>query len=351
MMSDERRTGNDARRNVSVLITAASRRVPLITAFRRALDALEVPGSVVVTDVNPLSPAVHVADEAYRVPLATDSRYLQAIEEICRAVPIDLVIPTIDDELPLFGASRDRFEAIGTRVAASDALTARVCNDKFLTDQVLAADGVATAGTYRPGELPGDVTFPVFVKPRTGRGGVQAFAAKTPRELEFFVDYVEDPVVQRYLDGPEFTIDVLSDFTGEVLSVVPRERVVIRAGTSDRGRTSNDPALLDLGVRCAKVLRFVGAANVQCRVVDGRPVVFEVNPRFSGGIPLTVAAGADFPRWLIELVLGRRVAPSIGKFVPGVWMTNHETPLFFDKEPVDALKPHPATHEFPRAVS
>jgi hypothetical protein len=64
---------------MNVLITAASRRVPLVQAFRQALSSLGVPGRVVVTDVNPLSPAVHVADRAYRVPLAHDAEYLPAL--------------------------------------------------------------------------------------------------------------------------------------------------------------------------------------------------------------------------------------------------------------------------------
>ena len=53
--------------------------------------------------------------------------------------------------------------------------------------------------------------------------------------------------------------------------------------------------------------------NIQCRMVDGPPKVFEINPRFSGGIPLTIAAGADFPAMLVDLALGRRVAPAIGQ--------------------------------------
>ncbi len=73
------------------------------------------------------------------------------------------------------------------------------------------------------------------------------------RELEFFLRLRPDPVVQEYLDGPEFTIDVLCDFEGAPLSIVPRERVVIRAGVIDRGRTVNDPRLIALAeAACAR---------------------------------------------------------------------------------------------------
>jgi carbamoyl-phosphate synthase large subunit len=147
-------------------------------------------------------------------------------------------------------------------------------------------------------------------------------------QLDFVQSYVADPVLQPYLDGPEFTIDVLCDFAGQPLSVVPRERVVIRAGVVDRGRTVRDTTLVDLGVACTRAVPFVGAINIQCRVVDGRPVIFEINPRFSGGIPLTIAAGADFPRLLVELARGNRVAPAIGAFRHNLWMTSYETSVF-----------------------
>ena len=76
------------------------------------------------------------------------------------------------------------------------------------------------------------------------------------------------------------------------------------------------------------------AVNIQCRVVNGTPVVFEINPRFSGGIPLTIAAGADFPRVLVDLVRGAPVAPFIGHFRDGLWMTSYEASVFMSSTAV-----------------
>jgi carbamoyl-phosphate synthase large subunit len=83
--------------------------------------------------------------------------------------------------------------------------------------------------------------------------------------------------------------------------------------------------------------------NIQCRLVDGEPVVFEINPRFSGGIPLTIAAGADFPRWLVELTLGRDVPPMIGRFSDDIWMTNYDASVFISGRDVGFSESRPAT--------
>jgi carbamoyl-phosphate synthase large subunit len=178
--------------------------------------------------------------------------------------------------------------------------------------------------------VPASPAFPLFVKPRSGRGSVQAFPARTAAELAFFLDYVRNPVVQEYLDGPEYTLDLLCDFDGRPLSVVPRERIVIRAGVIDRGRTVGDPRLIDLALACAEVFTFAGPVNIQCRMVDGSPRVFEINPRFSGGIPLTIAAGADFPAKLVDLALGRAVPAAIGAFRHDLWMSSFEASLFLE---------------------
>lgn len=323
--------------SLNVLMTAGSRRVPLLEGFRRALRDLRLAGAVHVSDVNPLSPTMLVADRSHMVPLSADPGYIDCILELCETERIGLVIPTIDDELPVFSEARKLFEDMGVRVAVSDSFVTTLCNDKFATSAYLRDRGVAAAEAWLPDTLPNDPQFPVFVKPRFGRGSVGAFCANDRRELDFFLSYVPGAVIQDYLNGPEYTIDLFCDFQGRALSAVPRERAVIRAGVIDRGRTVADPALIDLALTCAAVLKFVGACNIQCRVVNGRPVIFEINPRFSGGIPLTIAAGADFPRMLVELTLGRSVEPAIGAFTSDLWMTNYESSFFVDAARLAAL--------------
>ena len=317
-------------RPFNVLVTAGSRRVSLVQGFRNALRSLGLPGIVIVTDVNPLSPAVHVADRAYRVPMSSEADYLDEVRAICESEQVRLVVPTIDDELPILAAARETFAAIGAFVACSPEPANSLCNDKYETCRHLRGAGVPAARSYRPIDLTNDVPLPLFIKPRMGRGAVSAFAVHSRRELEFFLGYVADPVVQELLEGPEFTIDVLCDFDGRPISIVPRERVVIRAGVIDRGRTVNDPALIALAQAACSAIRFHGAINIQCRMRAGQPVIFEVNPRFSGGIPLTIQAGADFPQLLVRLALGRRVEPQIGAFRDQLWMTSFESSFFLE---------------------
>jgi len=313
---------------MNVLITAASRRVPLVQAFQSAIDTLGLPGRVIATDVNAYSPAVHMADRAYGVPLATDPGYIEALLAICRAERVSLVVPTIDDELGVFGAARERFRQVGAFAACSSAATADTCNDKYDTCARLTSLGVPAARTYRPHEIPASIEFPLFIKPRVGRGAVDAHVVRDGRDLAYYLGCIDDPVVQEYLSGPEFTIDVLCDQRGRPISIVPRERVVIRSGVIDRGRTVKSRPLMELAERVCEAFVFTGALNIQCRMRGSEAAVFEINPRFSGGIDLTIAAGADFPGLLVQMALGRRLMPRLGEFRDDLWICKYETAIF-----------------------
>ena len=92
--------------------------------------------------------------------------------------------------------------------------------------------------------------------------------------------------------------------------------------------TRKNPDIIDFARDVAEKLQIAGPANIQCKW-DGRDVsLIEVNPRFSGGIPLTIAAGADFATWLVQLTAGTEVKPQIGKFQDALAMMSFEESIF-----------------------
>lgn len=315
-------------KKTSVLITAASRRVPLVRAFKSAVERFGH-GRVITTDINPLSPALYFGHKHHIVPLTTHSHYIPIIESVCDVEDVSLIVPTIDDELPIFGRVRAQFAGLGISVAISSERTGTICNDKYATWLFSRDEGIRAPRTWLAGELrSAELRYPVVVKPRHGRGSVNVFTVRDDKQLEMFLSYVPDPIVQEFVEGAEFTVDVLSDFNGRVISVVPRERLVIRAGVSDKGVTRKNKTIMDFAANVAEKLQLVGAGNIQCKW-DGRDAtLIEVNPRFSGGIPLTLASGADFASWLLQMAAGIEVRPRIGKFQDGLTMMSFEESIF-----------------------
>ncbi|WP_197536264.1 ATP-grasp domain-containing protein [Blastococcus saxobsidens] len=116
----------------------------------------------------------------------------------------------------------------------------------------------------------------------------------------------EDILVQAHLPGDEYSVDTLADADGHVAAAVPRSRLRVDSGVSVAGATVADAELEDTARRVAAAIGLVGVANVQLRRdAAGRPALLEVNPRFPGAMPLTVAAGVDMPSLALDLALGR----------------------------------------------
>ena len=119
----------------------------------------------------------------------------------------------------------------------------------------------------------------------------------SPEELYFFSNYIKDSILQEYVSGQEYTIDVLVDFDGNVRSIVPRLRLETRSGEVSKGITVKNLRIMQAAQKIAENLPgAVGCLTIQCFLLNDNSLKFiEINPRFGGGFPLSIQAGADFP--------------------------------------------------------
>lgn len=320
-----------------MLFSGVGRRVELLRSFRAAYEELHLEGKIVAADVDPLAPALHEADSAYIVPRLADPDSISTLVEVCRREEVGLIFPLIDEGMPVLAAGRRELEETGARLVMvpEGALTMTV--DKLLTCRLFRRVAVPTPATWLPSEIrPASLGYPVFVKPRSGSASKGAAPARDERELSYFLDYVQDPIVQEYLPGPEITSDVVCDFDGNVLSVVSRQRIEVREGEVAKGVTIYDPEIAESCVRIAKGLEAIGPITVQCLLRDGRPYFTEVNPRFGGGLPLAIAAGVPAPYWLLARATGRSIAvPPLGTYTKGLHITRFDDSFFMTEEELE----------------
>lgn len=292
------------------LFTCVGRRVQLLRAFRAAAAGIGVNLEIHGADAAVLSPALHLTDRAHLVPPISAEGYIGALLEIVAANRIQLLVPLLDFELPLMAAARDRFAAAGCTALISSEKVVAVCRDKLATFHTLKNAGIDTPQTWTWEEaltLP-DHRFPYFMKPRRGSAAVGNYVVHNAVELDTFGRRVKEAIVQEYVDGSEHTLDVYCGLDGVPRCVVPRRRLEIRNGEVSKGVVVKDKRIMAAGRHVAEVLgECRGVVTVQCMVTRERRIrVIEINPRFGGGVPLAIHAGADFPRWILMELLGRR---------------------------------------------
>jgi carbamoyl-phosphate synthase large subunit len=195
--------------------------------------------------------------------------------------------------------------------------------------------GLPSPPTVLPGE-PVD-HFPVMVKPRQGSGARSIHRADDARAAEFFVDYVSEPtMVQWLMDGPEFSIDCLSDPGGRCLNAIPRTMIESRGGESIKGTVIADPELIELGRRVVEALGVRGPCTVQVfRDVQIGLGITDVNTRFGGAFPGPMYAalpGRTYPELIVRMARGERPEPHVGEFRAGVTFTRYYWQLELDEQ-------------------
>ncbi|MBR6328516.1 MAG: ATP-grasp domain-containing protein [Lachnospiraceae bacterium] len=294
----------------NILILSAGRRVELTNCFKAARDRLGIKGKVIAADCSPLAPALYFADSYEIVPRISEGEaYVKSIIDICRKEDVSLVVPTIDTELMLLAENKARIEYEGKcRVLISDKSVVEICRNKLNTQIFFEEHGFLVPHLYIERELEkGDYDFPLFIKPLDGSSSIDAYKVENEEELRAYMELIDRPMVQAYMEGEEYTIDCFLDFAGELLHMVPRVRIATRSGEIAKGRIVRDEEIEKDVRRLMEELSPIGHITVQCRKTRRGVEYIEINPRFGGGAPMSIMAGADSCEKLYRLLAGEEL--------------------------------------------
>lgn len=286
----------------NILITSAGRRVSLIQAFQQELKKRIPDAKVYTADMNPeWSSACRVSDGYHVLPRVTDGCYIQKLLNLCLREHVGLVVPTIDTELLVLAANIDLFAASGVMLAVSDLSLISRCRDKRNSNALFIEMGI---------EVPRKVdkhnpTYPLFVKPYDGSLSKDILLVRNASEWRASLLEDEKLMFMEYMDPKdyqEFTVDAYFDKQGTLKCLVPRRRIEVRGGEISKGRTEKGMLYNQLKTKFSRLTGARSCLTMQFfeHRQSGRIVGIEINPRFGGGFPLTYAAGANFPGYLIE---------------------------------------------------
>ena len=285
-----------------VLVTGSGNVTGLNVVRALAADgAIDVVGC----DIESWNPANRYCLNA-TVPRASDKTYVSRILELIAAHHVTAIIPSNDHELRALATHVAEIEAAGARLNGTCAHQLSLL-DKSATVDLFESHGIPTP---RRVPLDGSVLPMVVRKRRVGDGAKIVQIVRTRSELSHLGPLSEDAVVAtEFVDGKEFTVDLLSDLSGEVLAVVPRLRRVVRHGIVFFAEVVQDRMVIESASALARRLGLTGVNCVQCIRHDDGCDYFEVNPRPGSGIDLSVAAGVNMPALWVRLAQGERVHP------------------------------------------
>jgi carbamoyl-phosphate synthase large subunit len=283
-----------------VLVTGAGG-APGVCVIR----ALKAAGArVVAADPDDTAVGLQLADAGGTVPRAEEPDFVAALCELGDAHGAQAIVSTVAEELPILAEGSGLLADAGLASWFPTPKAVRTCLDKWAFAQAVAAAGIPHPPTNegRTNGVPG----PWIVKPRFGGGSRHVHAVDDPAELPWAIAHTPDALVQTRLEGVEFTIDALVDRGGVLVGVVPRWRLQTGAGTSTKGRTFEDPQLVAQTQRLVAALGLEGPVSIRGFMLsaNGLYCFTGVDPGFSGGVSLSLAAGADLVGEYVRGILG-----------------------------------------------
>lgn len=318
----------------NILFTSVGRRVSLLNSFRRAARQLKIPAQFFGTDTNELSPAFQFCDNKLVVRPIKDKGYIPDLLKIVDKNKIKLLVPTIDTNLLILAENKERFARLGCHILVSEPDIIHICHDKRESYHFMKKHGFDTPATMsvRSALAKKNLDWPILLKPWDGSASRGVTVVNNRQELLVFSRRTPNCIVQEFVEGVEYTCDIYIDLDMKVRCVVPRKRIEVRAGEVSKGQVVKNKAIMNQVAEFAKALKAgPGVITIQCFLQSEGKIIFtDINPRFGGGVPLAIKAGANFPKWILEELTGGKPRIKFDGFKDNLIMLRYDAEVWLN---------------------
>jgi|SRR3989344_3092437 len=293
-------------KKANVLVTGAG--AVLGQGILRSLQLMADRPRIVTADPDVRAAGHWIGDSGHVIPMAKDPAYGKAIESLIKKEHIDVIFVGTDVELEYFAKNKGHLKALGATVVVCPPAVVEIADDKWLTMQFLKDNGFpyprsALSLDHKAcAALAEECGFPLFGKPRKGARSIGAKIIETSQDFEA-QQLKKDMIFQELLPGDdgEFTAGCIG-VGGTVCGVVVLRRD-LRDGNTYRAYFDGSNRFEKDIVEVATKLGIEGPCNFQFRVKDGKPVIFEINARFSGTTPLRAIFGFNEVEALLNTIM------------------------------------------------
>ena len=278
--------------NKNILVTGAG--ALLGQGILRLLKISDFQKKIFTADPDPRATGHWLGDCALTIPKASDPNFIEEIKSIVKEYNIDAILVGTDVELKRFAEVKEDFDRLfNCKVVVSDLGVIAISNDKFLTSQFLEENNFPYPISVMANDMESllkikeELGFPLFAKPVDGARSIGLVKINTEDELLKIYNKDSNLVVQQFLPDElgEYTSGcVVVDGVCKVIVTLKRD---LRDGNTYRAYRDSQTSLYDEQIKViAEKLNPDGPVNFQFRILEGKPVIFEINGRFSGTTPL-----------------------------------------------------------------
>ena len=290
--------------NLKILFLGGGRRVSLAELLMKSGESIGCNVEIVSYELIEEVPISLVGKVVKGLPF-NNPDVVEDILNVVKKNEIDIILPFVNGAIEIASVCNQRMPELFVPVTDFD-----IASQLF--------DKVEAAAVFKEAGLPIPRTYsvlsakmPAIAKPRKGRSsrGIQIF-----HNMEDFMhlEDIKNYLVQEYIENSkEYTVDCYIDMQGRILTTVPRERLEIMGGESNRTRTCHNEIIEKLSREVIEKFSLRGPVNLQfIHDLDAdRYLLMEVNPRLAGGVICSISAGAPITDYILKEALGMELEP------------------------------------------
>lgn len=334
---------------MNVFVSSAGRRNYLLKWFHEAGSIVGTEIQIIAADGDPCAPALAEADIQVILPSINSAEYVDAVVDACETHDVQLLLSLHDyDIMTLSTGALDKLNGVGVIAAVPPKATLDIVVDKLQTATTLlgagllvpqtthARDGLTVEANHDP--TPGRRWI---VKHRYGSGSSGVLLVEGQHlDPAILVSSLSAPsasgarssapdrslvVIQEAIEGEEFGLDIVCDFSGTYHGVLARRKLRMRAGETDRAVSVDSAPFQELAASLASTLQLRGNTDVDVIVTaNGEQYIIDINPRFGGGYPFVHVAGANVPACYLAWAKGLDIDPRWLEAQPDVTSSKYE---------------------------
>lgn len=230
-------------------------------------------------------------NKCYQIPLGKDKKkYKNKILKIIKKLKINLIIPTVDEELEFYSKNLKSISLV------PDYSFVKTFNDKLLAYQSLYVNKIKQPMIFDSKRVNKSNNYPAICKPKYGRGSRGIVIIKNYKEYSKlksqYLHIDKKYILQKYINGTEYSIQMIADLNGKLKYIVP-VMIILKKGITIEAVTSKDHSIIKFCKNFHKKYKPSCVYNIQLIKNKKNIYCIEINPRISTTHILTLKQKID----------------------------------------------------------
>lgn len=262
--------------------------------------------SIYGIDIHSNHPGISIFYKCDVAPSCENPTYISWLQDYINLNQIDLFIPTSEPEIN-FLSDKNINKISSANILISNFFMVKTCLDKhkclsFLRSSNISVPDHGIVGQHKPN------SFPIIIKPNRGAGSLNIRKINTVNEYNAFNTPVSSELVwQKYLypDDQEYTCALFKTDRTSLKSIIFKRE--LSHGFTSKGEVIEDSVIDEYIKRIAEIFKLDGVMNIQLRMTEQGPMLFEINPRLSSTLVFRDILGFSDLQWWIFSQLDQKI--------------------------------------------